>query len=609
MENIIGFLLINIYAFLLIFSTTIIFFSKQRLKEFEDETYKYFLITNIFMSLSGLVLGLAVTPEFNFSNLVIVLLNKLYLVCLMVWITILTFYYLYITLKDKINKKRYKKIFTIIALVSILLISILPLDVDVTEKGAIATGASIMFTYLMFGLGFLLQIACVLRNYKNLNNKKYIPLYLLIFLGAIVLISMMVNPSLNYLINPVFIFIAFIMYHTIENPDMQMIETLLRNRELVEETVNDKSNFLFKISQEMKKPVKNIIDNSRLLKATDDLKEKEHLLEIIERDANNAYFIINDIASVSSVDFKKIKIKDGSYLTQKLFKDIESNVNNRLLNSNKDKDINFSFKTYNSYPEKLNGDYIKLKQVLLSVIYNSIKYTQKGFIDLEVDAITRYDVCRMIFTIKDSGCGMSISKVNQLLSSNADADVNDFENNDTLELQIPYIIKIIRMLGGSISIKSEEGKGTIFVIVIDQQIVSDASTNSLKDAKKYTKNVKSKKRFLIADDTPYLEKMEKLVSKYNVDVITTLVGRDVLDKINSGDNYDLIILRDNMKPDSAFNILKSLKENKKFNIPVVIVIEKNKEFIKEHFIEDGFSDCIILENIESDIKRICDKYV
>lgn len=607
MGSVIGFLLINIYAFLLIFSTTIIFFSKQRLREFEDETYKYFLITNIFMSISGLVLGLVVTPEFNFSNLVIVLLNKLYLVCLMIWITILTFYYLYITLKDKINRKKYEKIFTIIAIISILLIAILPLDVDVTDKGAIATGASIMFTYIMFGLGFLLQIVCVLRNYRNLKNKKYIPLYLLIFLGAIVLVSMMVNPSLNYLINPVFIFIAFIMYHTIENPDMQMIETLLRNRELVEETVNDKSNFLFKISQEMKKPVKNIIDNSRLLKATDDLKEKEHLLDIIERDANNAYFIINDIASVSSVDFKKIKIKDGSYLTQKLFKDIESNVNNRLLNSNKD--INFSFKTYNSYPEKLNGDYIKLKQVLLSVIYNSIKYTQKGFIDVEVDTITRYDVCRMIFTIKDSGCGMSISKVNQLLSSSTDASIENFENNDTLELEIPLVIKIIKMLGGSISITSEEGKGTIFVIVIDQKIVSDTNTNSLKDAKKYTKSVKSKKRFLIADDTQYLEKMERLVSKYNVDVITTLVGRDVLDKINSGDNYDLIILRDNMKPDSAYNILKSLKENKKFNTPVIVVIEKNKEFIKEHFIEDGFSDCIILENIESDIKRICDKYV
>ena len=610
MENIVGFLLINIYAFLLIISTTIIFFSKQRLREFEDETYKYFLITNIFMSLSGLVLGLVVSPEFNFNDLVIVLLNKLYLVCLLVWITILTFYYLYITLKDKININKYRKVFTIVALISVFLIAVLPLNVDVTDKGAVATGASIMFTYTMFGIGFLLQIICVLCNYKNFRNKKYIPLYLLIFLGAIVLISMMINPSLNYLINPVFIFIAFIMYHTIENPDMQMIETLLRNRELVEQTVNDKSNFLFKVSQEMKKPVKNIIENSKLYKKCDNDKDREHLVELIERDANNAYFIINDITSVSSVDFKKIKIKDNYYLTEKLFKDIKFNVNNKLSIMNKSDVINFSFKTYNSYPEKLNGDYIKLKQVLLSIIYNSIKYTEKGFVDVEIDTITRYDVCRMVFTIKDSGCGMSISKVNQLLSSNADASIENFDDNDTLELEIPLVIKIIKMLGGSISITSEENKGTIVVIVIDQKIVSDKNISSIKDAKKYSKNFKSKKRFLVADDnTLYLEKIERLLSKYNVDVVTTLVGRDVLDKINSGDNYDLIILKDDMQPDSAYSILKSLKENKKFNTSVVIAIEKDREFIKDHFIKDGFSDCIILENIENEIERVCSKYI
>jgi len=441
MENITGFLLINIYAFLLIISTTIVFFSKQRLRQFEDETYKMFLISSIFISLSGLVLGLAVTPEFNLNNFIIVLLNKVYLIALLIWITIMTFYYMYITLKEKINKERYKKIFTIIAIISILLTSVLPLSVEVTEKGAIAAGPSIMFTYIMFGIGFILQIGCVLFN-KNFSNKKNIPLYLLILLGSIVLIGMMLNPSLNYLINPVFVFIAFIMYHTIENPDMQMIETLLRNRELVEETVNDKSNFLFKVSQEMKKPVKNIVDNSKLYKKLKTEEEKERLIEKIEQDASNAYFIINDITNVSSTDFKKIKIQENSYLTKKLFKDIEANVKNNLSIAQKEEKINFTLKTYNSYPEKLNGDYIKLKQVILSIISNSIKYTEKGFIDVEIDTITRYDVCRMIFTIKDSGIGMNISKVNEILSSTSEIEVEEFDKNDTLELEMPLIIKI-----------------------------------------------------------------------------------------------------------------------------------------------------------------------
>ena len=609
MGSILGFLLINIYAFLLIVATTIIFFSKRRLKQFEDETYKNFLISSIFISLSGLILGLAVTPEFGFSDLVIVILNKLYLVCLMIWISILTFYYVYITLKDKINKEKYKKIFITIALISIFLIAVLPLNVEVTSSGAVATGASIMFTYTMFGIGFLMQIVCLLMNYKNIRSKKYIPLYLLIFLGAIVLIGMMLNPSLNYLINPIFVFIAFIMYHTIENPDMQMIETLLRNRELVEETVNDKSNFLFKVSQEMKKPVKNILDNSKLYKSSTTEEEKNQLIERIEHEANNAYFIINDITNVSSMDFKKIKMQDTVYLTKKLFTDVEANVKNQLSVSKKEDLINFNFRTYNSYPEKMQGDYIKLKQVLLSVISNSIKYTEKGFLDVEVDTVTRYDVCRLVFTIKDSGCGMSIAKVNELLSSSEKIDNIDFDKIDNLELELPMVIKIIKMLGGSISITSEEGKGTIVVIVIDQKINSDIHAKSLKDAKKYSANVKSKKRVLIADDTENLDKMERILSKQDIDVVSTLVGKDVIDKINSGDKYDLIILKDEMKPSSAYGILKELKENKKFNTPVIIVIDKNKEFIKEHFIKDGFSDCILEESIDNELLKTVEKYI
>ncbi len=605
MESILGFLLINIYAFLLIISTTIIFFSKQRLKQFEDETYKKFLIANILMSLSGLILGLAVSPGFIFNSFLIILLNKVYLISLMFWISVLTFYYVYISLKDKINTKKWKKVFNIITIISIILIAILPLDVEVTKQGAVASGFAIMYTYTMFGIGFFLQIVAVLLNYKNLKNKKNIPLYLLVFLGSVVLISMMLNPKLNYLINPVFIFITFIMFHTIENPDARMNAVLLRNRELLEKTVNDKSNFLFKVSQEMKKPLENIIKTTKKYNKNMTKQELEDLIKLIENDANLAYFIINDISSISSVDVKKLKIQDTKYMTNKLIKEIEYNVKNNLSIQNKE-NIEFNIKTYNSYPEYLYGDNIKLKQVILSIISNSIKYTNKGFIDVEVDSITRYDVCRLVFTIKDSGCGMSISKINELLSTNDDLEKEEFEKVDSLDLKIPVAIKILKLLGGSISIKSEEGKGTIVVVVIDQRIEGTKEEKLLENAKK---NVQAKKRIFIADDTENLDKLDRIISKYNVEVIPSLIGRECIDKIESKDKFDLIILKDEMKPNNAYSILKELKKTKKFNTPVIIMINKDKEFIKEHFIKDGFSDIIIIEKLEEEIKRVCDKYI
>lgn len=610
MENILGFLLINIYSLLVIIATSVVFFSKQRLRQTEDETYKNFLIANIFITLSGIILGLTVSPGLNNNNFLIILCNKIYLIALIFWISILTFYYTYVSLKDKRKEKKLKKIFNIITVISMIIIILIPITVDVTPNGAVAGGPAIMFTYTMFGIGFIFQIICVLSNYKNLKNKKYIPLYLLIFLGSIVLISMMINPTLNYLINPIFNFIAVIMFHTIENPDMQMIDTLLRNKELVEQTVNDKSNFLFKISQEMKKPIQNIIRNIRLYKDDFSKEDTKLLIANIESEANNAYFILNDIASVSSMDVKKFKMSDNRYRTEKLLLDIKSNVTNQLSIKNKSNKIKFKLNVNNKYPEYLYGDNIKLKQVILSLVNNSIKYTKEGFIDIDIDIITRYDACRMIFTIKDSGCGMNLYKINSLLSSNEELTVEEFNKIDSLDMKIPVVIKILKLLGGSISIKSEENKGTIVVVVIDQLIDFDSTSEFLlKESKKYNSGLKGRKRVLVADDSSDLDKIERILSKNNLDIITTLIGKDVIDKIENGDKYDLIILKDNLKPDTAYSILKKLQENKKIKTPVIVTIDKSQEFIKDHFIKDGFSDVIIRENIDNDLQKVISKYI
>ena len=97
--------------------------------------------------------------------------------------------------------------------------------------------------------------------------------------------------------------------------------------------------------------------------------------------------------------------------------------------------------------------------------------------------------------------------------------------------------------------------------------------------------------------------------KYDIDVVSTLMGQDVVDKIDSGDNFDLILIKDEIKPDSAYTIFNKLKADKKFNIPVVIMINKDKEFIKKHFADDGYSDCIVYDNLENDLKNVCEKYI
>lgn len=590
---------------LIIFALT--FFSKEYIKTTETYIYKNLLILTLVGTILDVFSYALYKGGIDTGSVLYVLTAKTVFIYFVGWILLFLDYVYSISEKYifKINSKLLNIVFIIIS----VLILVSPLNYEFTSTSLYPTGTSVALTYGTVAISLLLICVLIVENWKKIRHKKYIPVFLIVLMvmGATILQKLI--PDL-FLINFSLTIVVVTMYFTIENPDVRTIETLLRNKELVEQTINDKSNFLFKVSQEMKKPVKDILDNVKAYEKTKTKAEKEELIKQIEQDANNAYFIINDITDVSSMDFKKIKMQDTEYITKKLFVDIEAYVKNSLILAKKNDDINFNIKIHNSYPEKLCGDYIKLKQVLLSVVSNSIKYTENGFIDFEVDAVTRYDTCRMIFTIKDSGRGMSITEINNLLSSNEELNAEEFDKIDSLDLKMPIVIKIIKMLGGSISIRSEGDKGTIVVIVIDQKIGKSKSDIQIEYAKKYSTNLKNRKRVLIAnDDVESLEKIERLLSKQDIDTVGTLVGRDVIDKIDSGDKYDLIILKDEMKPDSAYTVLKELNKNKKFNIPVIITITKDKEFIKDHFIKDGFTDCILEEKIEDEIKTICEKYI
>lgn len=593
-----------IYTILLI----IVFFSKKRVNYVENKVYSYLLI----VSLVGIILdafsGILYINNYDVTSFSYILLTKFIILFYITWDTLMILYVLLVSDRDKDKKaKRYLKHSGIVYAVLLILVMILPVEVVNDNGQAFPTGLCVNLVYIVTFVFLSIAIVAMIKNYKDLKSKKYLPLFAYFGIGMFMLFIQ--NTTGYLLMTAADVFITFLMYFTIENPDMQMINILLRNKELVEASVNDKSNFLFKVSQEMKKPIQNIINISKLYKDTNSKEERDRLIAIIQQDANNAYFIMNDITSISSVDVKKIKMYNNKYMTKKFLTDIEVTAKNQLSYCKKDSEIEFNLRVFNKYPEYLFGDNIKLKQVLLSIISNSIKYTNSGFIDVEFDSITRYDICRLVFTIKDSGCGMSISKINELLSSNDDVSVEEFQKNDSLNLEMPIAIKILKMLGGSISIKSEEGKGSIIVVVVDQRIEDTKEEKVLEDVKKYNLGVKVKKRILVADDSDNLDKIERMLLKYDVDVISTLVGRECIDKISAGDTFDLIILKDDMEPDNAYVILKELKKIKKFKTPVVIMISKDKEFIKDHFINDGFSDCIIYDNIDNELKRIAEKYI
>ena len=600
MESMQGFLLINLYAFLLIISTSIIFFSKKRLNQFEDNTYSKFLITIIFISFSGLILGILVNPTINIPSIIVIIFNKIYLVSLLYWISTLTLYTIFVSLKNKKNFEKLKKIFKIIELINVFLVIILPMSLEMVNSSAVPSGLAIIYTYSVFCIGFIVQIISVLRNYKNLKNKKYIPIYLLVTLGSLVVVNQIINPEMNYLLNPLFIFITVVMYHTIENPDIKLLSEVYKNKELVEQTYEDNSNFIFEMTQEVRNPIFNISNICNEIKTEEDIKVIKEKINSLSNTVRQLDFIVNDVLNVSTLDVQKVKFVDNRYNLKTLYDDVIAHVKTNIKN-----DIEFRTNIPNNVPY-LYGDHIKLKQILYSLLMNSIKKTEKGFIEFKVDTINKYDVCRVIFTIVDSGSGIAVDKLNEVLSVTGEFDQNDIKELENTELNIKLCQKIIKVLGGNLLIKSKVGTGTEVLLVIDQRIhVKKEETDLIKYENSINTN---RKVLLVSQDKEISKNIKRKLTDKEFSVSHLLSGLDAIDKIKSGKKYDFILIEDDMKEMNGFTTLKELKKLNKFNIPVIIMLKDNKLSIKEEYIKDGFKDYILLNNISVELDRIVDKY-
>lgn len=581
----------------------VVYFNKKRLENLETKIYSYLIITSVIELLLEFVLD-AIMPIYEKNILLSTFLAKTYCVVILVWLSLLINYVTSISLilKNKSdNIELVNKIYIIITIINSLLIYVLPIKFYYNETIYYTYGPSVNIDYIISFLYSFVGIMCLIWNRKNIKNKKYLPLFIFIIIGGITGYIQMTNPSL-LLSTAVHSFITFLMYFTIENPDLQMVEELNKNRKLTEQNFEEKTNFLFKISQDLKKPLLDIteISNNIMENTKDEIKEQA---KIINNSSKQLYTYVNNALDVSNMDIKNLKIIENTYNTKNFFEEIKLRIKTEL----KDKNIEFRYEISKNIPELLRGDKTKLKQVILSVMFDSIKHTKNGFVELNVNSIVKYGICRLMIEISDSGDGMEIDKINNILNTTGDLTKEEIEKIDKLNISLPLSHKIIKTLNGSFIIKSEVNKGSNFLIIIDQKIEQKEKTESEKKIDEYTKKIlTNKKILLISLDKTITNKIEKIMDEKEITTINSLYGKDSIDKLKK-EKYELIIIDDELNNESGLNLLKQIREEN-IKLPAIVLLKKEKEFIEKHYIEDGFNDAIIKEEIEKQINKL-DKYL
>lgn len=595
-----GFLLLNVYALIILVILEIIFLSKERQHKVEDNTYGSLLIVSIVTIFFGLLLGMSVDGSFIYNKVNIILFNKAYLIGLILTISIFTFYTFCISHIQFKDFKKIVKLCIMLCVINVFVIVVLPLDVEIINDSIVTSGLAITYTYLIFGCLYFLLVILVLMDLKNIKNKKYIPVVLLIIEGIVITIIQIFNPSFNYIINPSTVLNCLVMYFTIENPDVKMLNELIENRKIIERSSEEKSIFLFKMSQGIKEPSKNIEKEITRYEEGKNTKEKvDNIIQNIEKENGKINYLVNDVMGLTSFDGSKIKKVEGSYNIYSLLEDIKVRAKGYKKN-----DIDYTFTTVENIPKELIGDRVAIKQVLMSLIINAFNNTSSGYVHVDVNSITKYDVCRLVITIEDSGSGIEINKINEILNQEEELTNEEYLKLDKIDIDLPLSYKIIKSLGGTMYIRSEVGKGTSITITLDQYIIEDENEKRSKRIEEYIKDKNSLGKILLVDDNEKeISKIKKYLNKKGYDVSLVMYGEEVIKRIKDKEKYDYIIIDDELETMSGISLLKELNKEK-YKSKKIVILNKDKLFISDHYIEDGFNDYIDRGNLIKELDRL-----
>lgn len=591
----------TIYSLFYSLLINIVYFSSKRLRSIENKIFEKIMLTNFVGVL------LAIGSYFTIKNidrfeLLNTFVSKGYIIYLLTWLTLFSVYIFVISIKDGKDKKsevnKIINLFGILYLIFLIIIIIKPLYYHNINGAIYSYGPSANVMYIVSILYITVWLIRLSTNIKRIRDKKYLPIFAFMGLGLVVMIIQKQHPEL-LLMTSMETFIVFLMYHTIENPDMQIIEEVHRAKEISDNANEEKSMFLYNMTNEIRGITKDIdYSADNILEEVDN--KKVDVLNIgnsaREIKNNTAKFttMTNEILDISQMD-SNIKIYNDKYNVKIIIKELVQIYKKKA----EDKGISFRINIASDIPPYLYGDSMGLKKALSIILDNSVKYTSSGFIDFDVSTIIKRDIARLVITVEDSGSGIKAEDLNKIFNKKV---------NDNERLNIKYNLynakRLVILMGGTIIPSSVYGRGTTIKVVLDQKIAD------IDDALDKYESVYDKKSILLVDDNVSSGKIfTKMLKDTNIELSIVTSGKECLDKIRNKDKYDLILLDEDMEPLDGITVMRKLKEIRTFNTKTILLTKNNDYEYNDDYLEYGF-DGYLLKPIDKDkLFELIDKYL
>lgn len=375
----------------------------------------------------------------------------------------------------------------------------------------------------------------------------------------------------------------------------------------IESFAKAKETFLYNVSHELRTPLNAVIGFSEQLQIEKNAESRSEITQIIYKSANHLKYILNDILDYSKLNAGKFILKNTSFQLPQFLREIQLIVET---NSSK-KDLKTNFQIEGEIPESLFGDVLRLRQILLNIIDNAIKYTLEGQIDVNVKFEPISDSQGQLrVKVKDTGIGMSEDDLKKVFNAFEQASTRASMSAQGTGLGLSITKQLIEMQNGTLNVESEEGIGSSFELMIPYQIQSDEVLfeEEIESLDKY-KNTLSGAKILAVDDVSLnLKLVEYILNKYDVELTLLENGREVMTQIESN-SFDLVLLDLNLNGISGKDICANIRNHSDENIkylPVIAVSATHQS--KETVVGYGFDDVLGKPYTERQLLKVVHQY-